>query len=34
MASKGLVNSVNQIRTMASLEYQNAVPKINEDSGI
>lgn len=34
MASKGLVNSVNQIRTMASAEYQNAVPKINEDSGI
>lgn len=34
MASKGLVNSVNQIRTMASTEYQNAVPKINEDSGI
>lgn len=34
MASKGLVNSVNQIRTMASTEYQNAIPKINEDSGI
>lgn len=34
MASKGLVNSVNQIRTMASTEYQNAVPKITEDSGI
>ena len=31
---KGLVNSINQIRTLSSNEYQNTVPEINEESGI
>lgn len=34
MPKKGLVNSINQIRTMSSNEYQRAVPEITADSGI
>lgn len=34
MAKQGLVNSVNQIRTMASNEYQRTVPEITAESGI
>lgn len=34
MAKQGLVNSINEIRTKSSNEYQNAVPEITTESGI
>lgn len=34
MAKKGLVNSVNQVRTLASNEYQRTVPEVTTESGI
>ena len=34
MPSKGLTNSINEIRNLSSNEYQRTVPEINTDSGI
>lgn len=34
MAKQGLVNSVNQIRTVSSNEYQRTIPEITTESGI
>lgn len=34
MAKTGLVNSINQIRTLSSNEYQRTVPEITTESGI
>lgn len=34
MAKKGLVNSINEIRTLSSNEYQRSVPEITTESGI
>ena len=34
MAKQGLVNSINQIRTLSSNEYQRTVPEITTESGI
>ena len=34
MAKAGLVNSINQIRTLSSNEYQRTVPEITTESGI
>lgn len=34
MAKKGLVNSINEIRTLSSNEYQRTVPEITTESGI
>lgn len=34
MASKGLVNSVNEVRTLSSNEYQKTVPEVTTESGI
>lgn len=34
MAKAGLVNSINEIRTLSSNEYQNTVPEITTESGI
>lgn len=34
MPKKGLVNSVNQVRTLASNEYQRTVPEVTTESGI
>lgn len=34
MAKEGLVNSINEIRTLSSNEYQRTVPEITTESGI
>lgn len=34
MAKQGLVNSVNEIRTLSSNEYQRTVPEVTTESGI
>lgn len=34
MAKQGLINSVNQVRTLASNEYQRTVPEVTTESGI
>lgn len=34
MPKQGLVNSINQVRTLSSNEYQNTIPEINTESGI